>query len=48
LRDVLAFIGIAEPEFVIAEGIALGDDARAAALAAAREQAAGLAALAAA
>lgn len=35
ITDVLAFIGIAEPRFVIAEGLALGDEARAAALAAA-------------
>lgn len=35
IADVLAFIGITEPRFVIAEGLALGDDARAAALEAA-------------
>jgi FMN-dependent NADH-azoreductase len=39
LRAVLGFIGIARPEFVIAEGLALGEEARAAALAAALEQA---------
>lgn len=33
ITDALAFIGIAAPRFVIAEGLALGDDARAAALA---------------
>ena len=32
LRGILAFIGIATPEFVIAEGLALGDQARNAAL----------------
>lgn len=32
LRGVLAFIGIGAPEFVIAEGLALGDEARSAAL----------------
>ena len=35
LTDALAFIGIADPQFVIAEGLALGDEARAAALEAA-------------
>jgi len=35
LRDVLAFIGITDPEFIVAEGIALGEQARADALAAA-------------
>jgi FMN-dependent NADH-azoreductase len=35
LTDVLAFIGIDAPRFVIAEGLALGDEARAAALEAA-------------
>ncbi|MCT2559808.1 NAD(P)H-dependent oxidoreductase [Tsuneonella sp. YG55] len=35
LCDALAFIGITEPQFVIAEGLALGDEARAEALAAA-------------
>jgi FMN-dependent NADH-azoreductase len=39
LRAVLGFIGVARPEFVIAEGLALGEEARAAALAAALEQA---------
>lgn len=37
LTDVLAFIGITDPQFVIAEGLALGDEARADALAAAHE-----------
>lgn len=37
LTDALAFIGIADPQFVIAEGLALGDEARAAALEAAHE-----------
>jgi FMN-dependent NADH-azoreductase len=37
LTDALAFIGITRPQFVIAEGLALGDEARAAALAAAHE-----------
>lgn len=37
LTDALAFIGIDNPQFVIAEGLALGDEARAAALAAAHE-----------
>ena len=37
LADALAFIGITEPQFVIAEGLALGDEARADALAAAHE-----------
>jgi FMN-dependent NADH-azoreductase len=32
LTDALAFIGIESPRFVIAEGLALGDEARAAAL----------------
>jgi len=35
LRDVLAFIGIADPEFIVAEGIAMGSDARENALSAA-------------
>jgi FMN-dependent NADH-azoreductase len=35
ITDALAFMGIAEPRFVIAEGLALGDEARAAALEAA-------------
>jgi len=35
LRAAFAFIGISQPEFVIAEGLALGDDARAASLQAA-------------
>ncbi|ANY21220.1 FMN-dependent NADH-azoreductase 1 [Tsuneonella dongtanensis] len=37
LADALAFIGITEPRFVIAEGLALGDEARDAALASAHE-----------
>jgi FMN-dependent NADH-azoreductase len=32
LRLVLGFVGIAEPEFIVAEGIALGADQRAEAL----------------
>ncbi|MET0245911.1 MAG: NAD(P)H-dependent oxidoreductase [Sphingomonas sp.] len=39
LRGVLAFIGITDPEFVIAEGLALGEDARAAAVSAAMQRA---------
>lgn len=35
LTDALAFIGITDPQFVIAEGLALGDESRAAALEAA-------------
>ncbi|MEO1967717.1 MAG: NAD(P)H-dependent oxidoreductase [Sphingomonadaceae bacterium] len=35
LSDALAFIGIAEPTFVIAEGLKISDDAREAAMAAA-------------
>jgi FMN-dependent NADH-azoreductase len=42
LRAVLAFIGVANPEFVIAEGIALGPDAREKALAGALKAAAAL------
>ena len=42
LRDVLAFIGIADPEFIIAEGIAMGEEARNAALGSAVDQARGL------
>lgn len=38
LRSVLAFIGIHEPEFIIAEGLALGDDARQASIAAALDE----------
>ena len=37
IADVLAFMGIDKPQFVIAEGLALGDQARADALAAAHE-----------
>lgn len=37
LADALAFIGITQPQFIIAEGLALGDEARADALAAAHE-----------
>jgi FMN-dependent NADH-azoreductase len=36
LRAVFGFIGIADPEFVIAEGLAMGEEPRAAAMAAAR------------
>lgn len=39
LRGVLAFIGIAAPEFVIAEGLAMGDEVRSAALNGALESA---------
>jgi len=39
LRDVLAFIGIADPEFIIAEGIAMGEETRNAALGSAVDQA---------
>lgn len=39
LRGVLTFIGIADPEFVIAEGLAYGDEARATAMAAAIDRA---------
>lgn len=39
LRGVLAFVGITDPEFVIAEGLALGEDARAAAVSAAMQRA---------
>jgi FMN-dependent NADH-azoreductase len=42
LRAVLAFIGVTNPEFVIAEGIALGPDAREQALAGALKAAADL------
>ena len=38
LRGTLAFIGIADPEFVVAEGLAMGEDARRAALDAALAQ----------
>ncbi len=37
LTDALAFIGITDPQFVIAEGLALGDEARTAALEAAHD-----------
>lgn len=39
LRGVLAFIGITDPEFVIAEGLALGEEVRDAAVSAALQQA---------
>jgi FMN-dependent NADH-azoreductase len=39
LRGVLAFIGITAPEFVIAEGLALGDEVRKVAISAAIERA---------
>jgi len=45
LRQFLGFIGL-EPEFVFAEGLALGDDSRRQSLADARERIAGLAAVA--
>ncbi len=38
LRTVLAFIGITEPEFVVAEGIAYGEEPRAAAMAKAQAE----------
>ncbi|HMV01274.1 MAG TPA: NAD(P)H-dependent oxidoreductase [Rhodocyclaceae bacterium] len=38
IRNFLAFIGIADVEFVYAEGLALGDEPRSTALAKAREQ----------
>lgn len=38
LRSVLAFIGVTDPEFIIAEGLALGAEARQAALDIALEQ----------
>lgn len=43
LRSVLAFIGIREPEFIIAEGLALGDDAKKASIAAALDEVEGIA-----
>lgn len=39
LRGVLAFIGIRDPEFIIAEGLALGDEARKSAVASALDRA---------
>lgn len=42
LRNVLGFLGITDVQFVYAEGIAMGPEAEAAALASAREQIAGL------
>jgi FMN-dependent NADH-azoreductase len=39
LRGVLGFIGIADPEFIVAEGLALGEETRQAAVAAALERA---------
>lgn len=44
LRGVLAFIGITDPEVIVADGLMLGDDARASAMAKALEHAEGLAA----
>lgn len=44
LRGVLAFIGIVDPEVIIADGLMMGDEARAAAMAKALEQAQALAA----
>ena len=35
LRAILGFIGIADPQFIVAEGVALGDEPREAALASA-------------
>lgn len=43
LRAILGFIGINEPEFVVAEGLALGTDQREAAMAAALAKAGGIA-----
>lgn len=43
VRDFLNFIGISDVEFVYAEGLNLGDDAKAAALSGAREKLASLA-----
>lgn len=42
LRAVFAFIGVSDPEFIVAEGLQLGPDRREAALAAALESAAAL------
>ena len=44
LRGVLAFIGVTDPEVIVAEGLMMGDEARAAAMARALDQAAKLAA----
>jgi FMN-dependent NADH-azoreductase len=38
LRGILAFIGIEDPEFIVAEGLALGESVRAEALAAAHSR----------
>lgn len=43
LRAMLAFIGISAPEFIIAEGIAIGPEERNSAVQAALNQASGLA-----
>jgi FMN-dependent NADH-azoreductase len=45
LRSVFAFIGIGAPEFIVAEGLGLGGDARIASIAAALDQAGRLAPL---
>lgn len=42
LRAILGFIGIADPEFIVAEGVAYGQNEREAALAAAHQKIAGL------
>ncbi len=39
LRRVFAFIGVHQPEFIVSEGVALGDEARQAAIASALDQA---------
>ena len=44
LRQILAFIGITEVEFIYAEGLAMGEDAKAGALSQAKSQLAKLAA----
>ena len=44
LRGVLGFIGVTNPEVIVAEGLMMGDEARAAAMAGALEQAGKLAA----
>ncbi|MCK5749391.1 MAG: NAD(P)H-dependent oxidoreductase, partial [Oricola sp.] len=42
LRAAFAFIGVTDPEFIIAEGLQLGPDQRKAAISAALESAASL------
>ena len=44
MRDFLAFIGITDVEFVYAEGLNMGDESKAAALTAAHDKLAELAA----